>query len=354
VAVAILALSCAFERPHEPTKRIGIDANYALEMTERGKVWKDGAGEVDPYQLFSRHGCQSARIRLWVGDEGPNRLHYATSTALRAQRVGLKPYLVIFLSEEWADQEKQPTPVAWKGLTPERKADVVANYAERVVRHMTENGVEIDNFEIGNEIDFGICGEFEPEWPKRISLEYMRTRVWPRMVPILKAAQAGVLRVRPDARFILHLARWNEPEYAVAFWRMMLQSSVRVDEAGLSYFPTSTPNAEQQSFGYLKAKATQIVKALGRPVVICEAGYPATPNVEGQFAAWKHAVPGYPLDPDGQARWIADLMNLVRKERNFTGVYYWSPEWYDGRIWDAFALFDAHGLARPGVRSFRP
>jgi arabinogalactan endo-1,4-beta-galactosidase len=310
--------------------------------------------EADPYELFAQHGCQSARIRLWVGDDGVNRLHYATSTALRSQRAGLKPYLVIFLSAEWADQEKQPAPVDWKALPPKRKADAIANYAERVVRHMIDHGVDINTFEIGNEIDFGICGEFEPEWPKRVSLEYMRTQVWPRMVPILKAAQVGVLRVRPDARFLLHLARWNEPEYAVAFWRMMLQSGVRVDEAGFSYFPSSTPNAEHQSFGYLKAQAAQIVKALGRPVVICETGYPASANFGGQFAAWKHPVPGYPLDPDGQARWIADLIALIRKDRNFIGAYYWSPEWYDDRIWDAFALFDAHGVARPGVRSFRP
>jgi arabinogalactan endo-1,4-beta-galactosidase len=340
--------------PDVRTTRIGVDANYALNMSERGKVWKDGAMEADPYELLAQHGCQSARIRLWVGDDGVNRLHYATTTALRAQRAGLKPYLVIFLSEEWADQEKQPAPVDWKALPPKRKADAIADYAERVVRHMIEHGVDINTFEIGNEIDFGICGEFEPEWPKRVSLEYMRTRVWPRMVPILKAAQAGVVRVRTDARFLLHLSRWNEPEYAVAFWRMMLQSGVRVDEAGLSYFPSSTPNAEHQSFGYLKAQAGQIVKALGRPVVICEAGYPATANFGGQFAAWKHPVAGYPLDPDGQARWIANLTALIRTDRNFIGAYYWSPEWYDGGIWDAFALFDAHGLARPGVRSFRP
>jgi len=74
--LVLAALSVSFAPPQGPdvhTTRIGIDANYALNMAERAKVWKDGAVEADPYELFAQHGCQSARIRLWVGDDGVNR-----------------------------------------------------------------------------------------------------------------------------------------------------------------------------------------------------------------------------------------------------------------------------------------
>lgn len=333
---------------------VGIDANYALDMATRKKVWKDQSQLVDPLELFAKYGCQNARIRLWVGDEGINRLTYATQTALRAQQAGLKPYLVIFLSDDWADFVKQPVPAIWKELTSEKKLAAVATYTESVVRHMAQNGVEIEIFEIGNEIDFGICGEFEEEWPRRVSLEYMRTRVWPRMVPILKAAQAGVLKAQPKAKFIVHLSQWNNVDYCIPFWQAMRAADVQLDIPGLSYFPSSAKEPAQRQFDYLCAQVGKLVDAFDKPVLLCEAGYPASAQFGGQFAEWNLPAEGYPLSDEGQAKWIAGLAGIIRKDPNFAGVFYWSPEWYDGGLWDAFALFDAHGMARPGVRSFKP
>lgn len=330
---------------------IGIDSNYALDMAQRKLTWKDGSESIEPAEFFAKHGCGHARIRLWVGDEGMNRLNYATQTARRAKEAGLKPYLVIFLSEEWADFVKQPAPAVWKDLTPEKKLAAIEAYAEIVAKHFAQQGVEIDTFEIGNEIDFGICGEFEEEWPKRVSLEYMRLRIWPRMVPILKAAQRGVLKAQPKAKFIIHLSQWNNVEYCTAFWRAMIAAEVKLDYAGLSYFPTSAKDEKQRSFTFLQEQVGKIVNELRRPVLICETGYPATADFGGQFADWKFPVEGYPLSDAGQAKWLADLAAVVRKDRNFAGVFYFSPEWYDGRLWDAFALFDSHGVARPGAKA---
>jgi arabinogalactan endo-1,4-beta-galactosidase len=333
---------------------IGIDSNYALDMATRNKAWKDRSERIDPWELFAKNGCQNARIRLWVGEDGINRLNYATQTARRAKQAGLKPYLVIFLSDDWADFVKQPAPAVWKNLAPEKKLAAVAAYTESVVGHMAKNGVNFQTFEIGNEIDFGICGEFEQEWPRRVSLEFMRTQVWPRMVPILKAAQAGVLKAQPKAKFILHLSQWNNVDYCIPFWQAMLAAHVQLDYPGLSYFPSSAKEPAQRPFNFLRAQVGKIVAALDKLVMICETGYPATARFGGQFAQWNLPAEGYPLSDDGQARWIADLASVVRNDPNIAGVFYWSPEWYDGGLWDAFALFDAHGVARPGVRSFKP
>jgi arabinogalactan endo-1,4-beta-galactosidase len=333
---------------------IGIDGNYALDMETHDRAWRDRSGPVDPYALFAKVGCRSARVRLWVGDDGPNRLAYATETARRMQQAGLKPYLVLFLSDDWADMVKQPAPAVWKGLSAEQKLAAIEAYSERVVRHMAENGIAIDLFAIGNEIDFGVCGEFEDEWPRRVSLEYMRTKVWPRMVPILKAAEDGVRKAQPRAKFILHLARWDDVDYGIAFWRAMQAAGVQLDYPGLSYYPSSAKEVERRSFGYLRAQVAKVVEALRLPVLICETGYPAMAHFGGQFRDWNHPAVGYPLDGEGQARWIADLVAVIRDDPNFAGVFYFSPEWYNGGLWDAFALFDAEGVARPGVRSFKP
>jgi arabinogalactan endo-1,4-beta-galactosidase len=354
--VLFFALSLAFsvEGLAQNAPLIGIDSNYALDMATRSKTWKDRSEPVDPYELFAKNGCQNARIRLWVGEDGINRLTYATQTARRAKQAGLKPYLVIFLSDDWADVVKQPAPAVWKKLTPEKKLTAVAAYTESVVNHMAQNGIAIDTFEIGNEIDFGICGEFEEEWPRRVSLEFMRTQVWPRMVPILKAAQAGVLKAQPKAKFILHLSQWNNADYCIAFWRAMLAAEVQLDYPGLSYFPSSAKEPVQRPMNFLRAQVGKIVDALHKPILICETAYPASVDFGGQFAEWNLPAEGYPLSDDGQAKWIADLAAVVRHDRNFAGVFYWSPEWYDGGLWNAFALFDERGVARPGVRSFKP
>lgn len=332
---------------------LGIDSNYAMNMANRKMAWKDQSGPVDPFALFAKMGCQSARIRLWVGDEGMNRLTYATETARRAQQAGLKPYLVIFLSEDWADFVKQPAPAKWKELSSEKKLAAIQAYAKSVVRHMAQSGVGIDTFEIGNEIDFGICGEFEEEWPHRVSVDFMRQKVWPRMAPILKAAQAGVLKVQTKAKFIVHLSQWNNIDYCIAFWKSMLAAGVRIDYPGLSYFPSSAEKAEQRPCEYLRTQVTKVVAALHKPVLICETGYPAVASFGGQFSTWNRPAEGYPLTEEGQAKWIADFATLVRSDPDFAGAFYWSPEWYDGGLWDAFALFDAKGVARLGAESFK-
>ncbi len=158
----------------------------------RLELWKEQSDPVDPCKLFAKNGCQDARIRLWVGEDGINRL-----------------------------------------------------------------GVDIDTFEIGNEIDFGICGEFEQEWPRRVILEFMRTQVWPRMVPILKAAQSGVLKSQPKAKFILHLAQWNNVDYCIAFWHAMLAAEVHFDYPGLSYFPSSAKEPRSARLVFFARKSAR-------------------------------------------------------------------------------------------------
>jgi Glycosyl hydrolase family 53 len=106
----VFVLTISVRAPAQDARLIGIDSNYVLEMEKHHRTWKVGSRPVDPYDLFARLGCRTARIRLWVGDDGPNRLTYATETARRMQQAGLKPFLVIFLSDEWADLVKQPLP----------------------------------------------------------------------------------------------------------------------------------------------------------------------------------------------------------------------------------------------------
>ncbi len=174
-AVAVvIALAFSGGAAAQEARWIGIDSNFALEMEKQDRTWQDESGPVDPYALFAQAGCRDARLRLWVGDDGVNRLAYAVETAKRAQKAGLKPHLVLFLSDDWADMVKQPVPAAWKDMSAAVKLAAIEAHCEQAALKFVDSGIELDTFGIGNEIDFGICGEFEEEWPRRVSLEYMR------------------------------------------------------------------------------------------------------------------------------------------------------------------------------------
>ncbi|MBS0658894.1 MAG: glycosyl hydrolase 53 family protein [Verrucomicrobia bacterium] len=328
----------------------GVDANYVAELEQAGGRWRgaDGVAE-DPYRLLARAGANAARIRLWTRDDGPSGLRAATELARRAQAAGLAPYLVLFLSEEWSDMVKQPAPAAWRALPEEQRLRAIEEYAERVTRHFQQAGLRVELFEIGNEIDFGICGVFEPDWAKRVSLDYMRTMVWPRMAKIIAAAQRGVRKAEPKARFILHLAQWTNAPYCLAFWQEMGRHGVAVDLPGLSYFPTSA-KPEERSLDFLRRQLQTLHAALGRPLVICEYGYPSQPKFPGQFAEWNQPVPGFELSPAGQRAWLAAFQAFARSaESRLAGTFYWSPEWIRSNMWEAFALFDDDGVAKPAL-----
>ena len=97
---------------------------------------------------------------------------------------------------------------------------------------------------------------------------------------------------------------------------------------------------------------SRLAQAIGRPIVVPETAYPGSSDFEGQFATWKHEVPGYPLTPEGQRHWLADFLKWCRRNPDIHAVYYWSPEWYGEGMWKGFALFDPKGQARPAWAAF--
>jgi arabinogalactan endo-1,4-beta-galactosidase len=329
---------------------LGVDANYAPDMQRAGDVWRGADTTSELYQRFARQGVTLARIRLWTSDEGPGGLHAATEAALLAQEAGLEPIFVWFFSDGWADLVKQPSPAAWLDLDDTARAQAIEAYAERSARHLVEHGVRLSLVQLGNEVDFGVAGVFEEEWPRRVSLEYMRLRHWPRVAPLLLAAQRGILRAAPEARFVVHCARWTEVEYDVAYWRHLQAAGLDIDVAGLSFYPTSV-EGPAQSLGYLGDQVRTIRAATGLPVLIAEHAWPATDTFDGQFADWDHPAPGYALTPAGQRRWARDLATWDAPD--VVGVIWWSPEWYTSGLWSAFALFDERGRPRPALRAWR-
>ena len=113
--------------------RVGVDANYSLDMEQAGTSWTWNGERPDLFAGMAARGVREFRVRLWMKDDGAHGKTYATEVVKRALAGGLNPYLVIFLSEDWADMMKQPLPTSLKGLALEERAAAVKTYARDVV-----------------------------------------------------------------------------------------------------------------------------------------------------------------------------------------------------------------------------
>jgi arabinogalactan endo-1,4-beta-galactosidase len=335
-------LSCGDNGAPAPSEnfRVGADANYVPQGERHG--YRAGEQRVDPLALFAANGADGFRVRLWVGDKGDSKLEYATDLALQAQETGLRPYLVLFLSEDWADVNKQPAPRAWDKLPLDQRANATRQYARETAQRFLDRGIELDFYEIGNEIDYGICGVFADATQPRDATS-LRNDTWPDEAHLIQAAIEGVREADPEARFLLHIATSWDPGFAVAFFQAMTDLGVKYDYAGLSFYPSAFgPPAADRFCDTLD----QLSAEIGKPIVIAEAAYPAEVPAGGMFADWRRPLPGYPLTPEGQAWWWSDFLAGMKARSDVVGVYYFSPDFYfSGELWGPFALFDSEGVA---------
>ena len=330
--------------------RVGVDANYAAGMEAEGRAWRWAGQAQDLYEGMAAAGVESLRVRVWTGEDGPHGTRAAEALIRRAVAAGLDPYPVIFLSDDWADLVKQPAPAMWRELELEPRREAVREYSRELVVSLRAAGLVGHRYEIGNEVDYGICGVYPGKSTKK-NPESLSRRCWPDAATLMVASQKGVLEADPEARFLIHIAHWWDAEFCIAFFRFMLDQGVRVDEVGLSYFPSANIGGSLE-LEQCEEVLTKIHAAIGRPIVIAETAYPSTREFTGQFSRWKRETPGYPLSPDGQRRWVAAMLAMCRQHPAVTDVYYWSPEWYGEGMWKAFALFDVEGEARPAWASF--
>ena len=329
---------------------VGVDANYSLEMESKGSKWKWNDQAQELFAGMLAQGATSLRVRLWTNDDGPSGKNYVTALIERAKKGGLDPWLVIFLSDDWADLTKQPAPKIWKDQPLDQRIATVRKYAEDIVRHMRQHGLTNHLYEIGNEIDFGICGVYPAKHAKKDPGELAGT-TWPDAARIIKACEEGVKAADPDAKFMLHIAHWWDADFCVAFFKFMQSHEMQVDFAGITYYPSSGIGGSL-TFDQFRAVIDRVHDETKLPIIIPETGYPSTADFSGQFAAWKREAPGYPLTPEGQEKWTRGLLGWCRQDAAVAGVYYWSPEWYGEGMWKAFALFDPSGEAKPAWKAF--
>jgi arabinogalactan endo-1,4-beta-galactosidase len=347
---------------------LGIDANYVTDMQQFLFRWRYHLKPIDVYPFFHDKGINYFRLRIFVKENGSDSLPYAINTAKLVQAQGMKCSVTLFMSSDWSDIGKQPSPPSWdtlydfSNLSLELKADIIRNYTKNTTSTLLNNGIDADLYEIGNEIDYGFCGIFEQNYTKQENLSHMQNTTWLQTAALLQAGMQGVQQVDPSAQFILHIAHWWDYNFSKAFFTTMISQGLPLDYLGLSFYPSSgiyNITLAYQGIGngtlsqlLFQHNTEHLWNTFHTPLIISEYAYPSTSLILGMFAGFNHAVQGYPLTKQGQKTWLHDFLQWTQNHTFIAGTFYFSPEFHR-LIWSPFSLFTFLGNAKPAVDVFK-
>jgi hypothetical protein len=267
---------------------------------------------------------------------------------------------------------------------------VLRAYGATAARQILGAGVKVRIWDVGNEVEFGTAGVAVAPMPgacddtaggsgwyrapdkidasigKMSVLELMRmseaqriawlkVHLWPHEARMLAAVAEGIRSVDPQARFSTHVSGITAvlPGQAVAFYKAMRDGGFDPAELGVSYYPTSSANPRDRLQAF-KDMATAVRRELDRPVFVAEFGYPAGRIDRGPFM-WNDAVAGYPESPEGQAKFVRDLVTWGRSTGNLSGLRPWAPD-LPVPGWGPMSFFELSGTsasARPVLDAVR-
>ncbi len=343
----------AFLQP--PNFRLGGVPNDYLAVRDWGGFWH----QLNPLEALSDNGFEWMRVGVttlsvpalrdtppayWSSlpwrDEYWSSREYAEQIMHEATAEGLRLNVFFFLSDGAAHFGQQNAPPEWAGLSVEETARRVKAYTFETTTYFLEKGLDIELYDIGNEIDIGLLN-FRPG--ERIAvrpgvnfirnMDYMRHHVWNIEATLLKSAIAGVKQADPDAQIVLHIAGLMiSPAdlFAKTFFQTMVEFGVEFDFAGLSlpYINFADSRLSEYStncyFQRLQ-ETTDFLASLGKPVIFSEGGYAhATPGVLGT------PMEDFPYTPAGQAAWVRRYLRFLTSNEAIAGFFYFYPDWFPG------------------------
>ena len=142
---------------------LGADISMLARLEQRGAIYREDGKPQDAIHVFTHHGWNCFRLRLFVDPNGQggvvNSLDYTRVLARRIKDAGATFILDIHYSDTWADPQHQVKPAAWKDLPFEALEKKVHDYTESVIAQLKSDGCLPQIVQIGNEITPGML------WP---------------------------------------------------------------------------------------------------------------------------------------------------------------------------------------------
>jgi len=337
---------------------IGSDEQLRI-LRDNGFTWIQVRATTVSSTTLLQHPPSEWNRLSWQ-DEFWCSLEYVSESLKRAALLGMKLNLLLFLSAEAAWPCRQNIPPEWRGLTDQKLEKALEKYGAFIAEYFTSQGLHIDLYTIGNEIELGILntvpgGSCVPSWVWRkahpyYDVSYVKGKIWPREARLLKAIIRGIRTVDSEAKIALHADSIGRSPQALlprSFFRAMYRYGVPFDFASITY-----PSALDKPFFEVPAKKAspyyrtdefkRIVSelnALGKKVIIGEFSYPNNPvgvNAEPD--------PGYPYTPEGQAKWVRDFLVAMSRLSGVFAVFYWAPDWFPGVSGGQWPFHESSGL----------
>jgi arabinogalactan endo-1,4-beta-galactosidase len=383
-----------------------------------GTYYIDGRREAhttrELQQMLVRNGSTEVWARANTRDEF-NTLYddYSFNTAISrgqlAKSLRLDFNVELMLDRTYGDVACQTPPDftdypqihlsgPWETLRIGEMEAAMRTYGRAVAKRFRASGVDVDTWDIGNETEYGLagislgspttaCDIEEPGYyqaptnvdpaigtvtwrdvlrmPEADKIAWLQAHIWPYQARLMRAVEQGIKSVDCNARFSTHMSGLANvtPTFATAFYRALNNGGVKIDESGLSYFPSSPSGL--RSVPAFKTLVQTLVREFHRPVFIAETAYPSGPiddfvgPDEHPFADWDNEIANYPLTPAGQAKFFKDLSAWGLQNRLLSGIrplypeviQYWGPQ---------LSLFDILpgsdpwlGVSKPGLSAIR-
>jgi arabinogalactan endo-1,4-beta-galactosidase len=326
-----------FEPAPEELFYFGVDLSYVNEMDDCGAVYLENGESQDAFALFSEHGANLVRARLWHNPDWTDysTLADVTRTFTRAQEAGTATLLAFHYSDNWADPGKQAIPAAWADLAEEELPDVLYQYTYDVLNELYEQGVMPDFVQVGNETNAGLVKHVDGlDWPRDAQLFNAGIR----------AVRDIAAETKTNPKIVLHVA---QPENLGWWFREARQHGVTdFDVIGLSYYPQWSLFSPAD----VGAHVTYLRQEFNKDVMVVETAYPWTFDAVEETAdnILNQGIRGYSISPAGQRQFMIDLTQSMISNGGL-GVVYWEPAWVStecstrwgqGSHWENAAFFD--------------
>jgi len=302
---------------------MGMDASSVIAEENSGVKYYDFDGnEEDVFKVLSDNGVNYIRIRLWNDpyDEegngyggGNNDLETAAYIGARASKYGMKVCIDYHYSDFWADPKRQHVPKAWEGMDINTKSQALKDYTKESLMYLLECGVDVSMIQIGNEINYGMCGETKQE----------------DVICLLKAGSSAIREVSAecgkDIDIVVHYTRIQDKADVLSLVDNLDKAELDYDMIGMSYYPFWDGSMDNMA-----RVLTLIRERYGKEVFLAETSYPYTTRdgdgYSNSVSGTKDLMEGYEASVDGQARMIHDICRAVN-EAGGKGIFYWEGTW---------------------------
>jgi len=240
----------------------------------------------------------------------------------------------LFLSGKSTHAGKYDTENEWDVLNNAELLVAIENHARETAQYFVDKGVIVHQYEIGNEVDFGIAGFYLgnrgiPVFDVVNDIETSKSELWVHHIDVFNAAITGIKSVTPSAKIAIHLAGMGyspSNNYPIEFFRYMVENNVDFDVVGLSYpylsiSQPSLPRPYFKSDDFMTLMKN--LSALEKEIQISEFSYHY--NSDG---VENTPSPDYPTTPEGQGKFIVDFFTELATYPKVSGAYYFYPDYF--------------------------